>query len=415
MTTKVLFPTCVFITMLCGCLPAMHPPDPVNSQPGPVAVIKTDPLISAVNNRFAFTLLEELRFEKPDINLFMSPLSLSMALAMSANGAAGDTLAAITRALQMGGMSTAQINPGLRALKTALMAADPTVKLAIADSLWAHQDVPFKSAFLAVNHKFYDADVATLDFGEPRSVNTINRWVDRQTRGLIDKIIDPETLQGLTMLLLDAVYFKGRWSEPFQKGDTRDHSFALLEGEKTVQMMSQTGMYEYLETEGFQAVRLPYGNKRLELLVFLPAKKSSLADFCKTLTPEKWGEWLGQMAERDGTIGLPRFTATYDVTLNDALAALGMGLAFDSEKADFSAMSDQHMWLDFVRQKAYLKVDEEGTEAAAVTAVAPAGCAVPPPGPQPFEMIVDRPFFLAIHDRDTDTILFMGTIVDPEE
>jgi serpin B len=368
------------------------------------------------NARFAVSLFGKLRAEQPDANLFVSPFSVSLALAMTANGAAGETRTAMEKALEVSGLSPQQINEGQRDLKAAFMEADPKVELAIADSLWARQGIPFKPAFLEVNQEYYGAAVQTLDFGNPASARTINDWVSSQTKGLIPDIIDAQTLSArITMVILDAVYFKGKWTDPFDKSDTQDHPFALLKGEKCVRLMSQSGEYNYLETTAFQAIRLPYGNGRLEMLVFLPEKESSLAAFCNDLTADKWNEWLGQMTEREGTIKLPRFTARYDKMLTDALTALGMGVAFDHEKADLSALSDIHMWIDYVRHRSYVKVDEEGTEAAAVTIAPPAaGPPPPPPAGGPFEMIVDRPFLVAIRDSGTSAILFMGAIVDPQ-
>jgi len=404
--------TLVMLTLVWGCKRAepvrLEPAPPVRHKP----VSADARLLSDRNLQFACKVFEKLRSEQPDANLLISPLSISIALGMASNGAAGETRAAMAKALEMTGLSPTQVNGGLRDLKAALMAADPKVRLAIADSLWARKGITFKPEFLDVNRNFYDAAVATLDFADPGSARTINGSVDKQTQGLIPDIIDADTLRNLTMLLLDAVYFKGEWTEPFEKSDTQDLPFTLLRGEKTVPLMSQSGEYRYMESDDFQAISLPYGNGRLEMVVFLPAKASSLAAFCEGLTPEQWNGWLGQMAERQGTIKLPRFTAKSDRKLNDVLSALGMGVAF-RPGADFSAMSNETMWLDFVRQKAYLKVDEEGTEAAAVTDVGLMMAPPPPPPTKPFEMIVDHPFFLVIRDNGTGALLFMGTTMDP--
>lgn len=415
MTARLGLLLCISVMLFClGCRPQptahkAHPPEP-----RPVSLSQSEQLTAAANTRFAFKLFGKLRAEKPTANLFISPFSVSIALGMTNNGAAGETLAAMTKTLEMTGLSPEQINQGLQTLKAALMKADPKVELAIADSLWARQGIEFKPAFLDVNRKFYDAEVQSLNFTDPRSAETINGWVDKQTKGLIPDIIDAGTLRDLTTLvLLDAIYFKGKLSEPFKKSKTEGYPFTLLYGEKTVPLMSQSGNYRYMEDKDFQAISLPYGNGRLEMLVFLPAKERSLVTFCKGLTPQKWNEWIGRLAEREGTIKLPRFTANYDQKLNDVLVALGMGVAF-GPGADFSVMSDTHMWIDFVRHKSCLKVDEQGTEAAAVTGIVMT-MAPPPPPTEPFVMIVDRPFFLAIRDSGTNTILFMGAIVEPEE
>lgn len=394
------------LTALCGCrVGRMAPPaDPTTAEARAMA---------DANTRFGFNLFEKLRGEKPEQNLFISPLSASMALAMTANGAAGETRQEMLAALQWQGMDMAQVNAALKELRSALQSADPQVTLAIADSLWADRGVEFKPDFLNIQRSFFDARVESLEFDDPKSADIINGWVKEQTKGLIPDITTPAELSNLWVTLLDAVYFKGKWSEPFKKSNTEDATFTLLKGQKTVPMMRQSGDYRYLQTEALQAISLPYGSKRMEMIVLLPAKDSSIGALCKGLSVEKLDEWLGGMHSQEGTIKLPRFQAKETRELNDALVALGMGRAFDRDQADFSAMSDAEMWIEFVKQKSFLKVDEEGTEAAAVTQVGMVGRAAPPPR-EPFEMVVNRPFFLAIRDRESGTILFMGAIVDPE-
>jgi len=406
----------LMLTFVWGCKQAQTAPP----NPAPTPVTQAQPAaeetgaMSDRNLKFAFDLFGKLQAEKPGENLFVSPISVSMALGMTANGAAGSTRDAMFEALHWQGLTIADVDKGLQALKVDLQSADPALKLTIADSLWSDDEVEFKPGFLEANRTFFDAEVASLDFADPASAKRINDWVNDKTNGLIPEITTPQDLAGLWMMLLDAVYFKGKWTDPFEKDKTEDATFTLLEGEKTVPMMAQVGEYRYLEDHKLQAIALPYGNQRVEMIVVLPAPDNNLADFCQGLNADDFNDLLRNMAKREGTIKLPRFTAKMDRKLNDVLGALGMAEAFDKDKADFSDMSESKVWIDIVRQKSFVKVDEEGTEAAAVTQVGMVGAAAPAPG-EPFEMIVNRPFFLAIRDAGTETLLFMGAIVEPEE
>jgi serine protease inhibitor len=267
----------VMLSLTWGCKRAeTAPPKPTTQQPA----AEEASAMSDRNLRFAFELFGKLHAEKPDGNLFVSPLSVSIALGMTCNGAAGSTRDAMLAALQWQGLDMAQVNQSLQSLKETLQSADPALKLTIADSLWADRGVKFKPGFLDVNRTFFDAEVATLDFADPASAERINGWVKDKTNGLIPEITTPADLAGMWMMLLDAVYFKGKWSTPFEKKYTQDATFTLLEGEKTVPMMEQGGEYRYLESDGWQAIALPYGNKRLQMIVVLPAKTSSLAELC---------------------------------------------------------------------------------------------------------------------------------------
>ncbi|MCE5239679.1 serpin family protein [bacterium] len=405
----------VVLTFVWGCKPAQtDPPKPPPPPPAPAGASIGD--MPERTTRFAFDLFSKLQGEQPDENLFVSPLSVAMALSSVYHGAGADTASAIAKTMGWDGLNAGQVGTALKGLAAQLQAADPEVKLTIADSLWAREDVTFKPTFLEAVKATPDVRVEALNFGDPASAGIINNWVKDKTAGLIPEITTPQDLAGLWLMVLDAVYFKGRWSDVFSKDATQDAPFTLLDGsQRTVPMMAQTGEFAYQAGDLFQAIRLPYGrDHRLAMVVFLPAKQVGLKGFLAALSAEKWAQWTGAMAVREGTIKLPRFTAKNDRKLNAALTALGMGVAFDQAKADFSALCDRKMWIDLVRQKSYLKVDEEGTEAAAVTQVGMVGAAAPPPG-EPFEMVVDRPFFLAITDRDTQTILFMGAIVAPEE
>jgi serpin B len=266
----------------------------------------------------------------------------------------------------------------------------------------------------------YDAEIADLDFSDPNAVRRINDWASKETQDKIPKVldrIDPADL----LLLLNAVYFKGQWAHKFDKAQTHPRDFTLASGTtKQVPRMSQSGRFEYFESEQMQAIRLPFGNGDLVLEVLLPAKSSSLATLEKELTPEHWTDWQGQYESRSGTIELPRFELRSHYRLNEALQTLGMRRAFDPNAAQLTGMFSsapgqahpERFGISSVLQSTYWKVDEEGSEAAAVTTTGIRAAAVARPQ-QPFHMIVERPFFCVIEDTRSGALLFMGAIYDP--
>ena len=368
-----------------------------------------DEEVISANTLFGFNLFSELVREDAGKNVFISPLSISIALGMTYNGAAGKTQEAMAKALELKGMKLEEVNSGYAGLMKDLKSSDPRVELLIANSLWARREVEFEPDFLKRNKEFYKARVTTLDFADPGSPGVINKWVSENTKGKIKKIveqIDPQTV----MFLINAIYFRGKWSCEFDKSRTKDDIFYLLDGtEKSVPMMSQSGRYQYYRGKGFQAVSLPYGDGRMSMYIFLPDEGSSLSDFLAGLNRENWGKWLPLFHYMEGDIRLPRFKLEYEKSLNNALESLGMGIAFDPGKADFRGMSDSTLYIQSVLHKAVVEVNEEGTVAAAVTSVMMGITSVP----ERFTFIVNRPFFFAIHDNQTNSLLFMGAVVKP--
>ncbi|HCF29099.1 MAG TPA: proteinase inhibitor I4 serpin, partial [Cyanobacteria bacterium UBA11049] len=327
--------------------------------------------VTAANARFSFKLFSEILKQnnsQNSQNIFISPTSVAIALAMTYNGAKGETQQAMAKTLELQGISLQEINSANAALIAAVQNADDKVQLNIANSLWAKQDINFNPDFLQTNQDFYRATVTDLDFSDPSAVNAINDWVSQSTNGKIDRIvqqINPDDV----MFLINAIYFKGKWTKEFDPEQTTLQPFYLTAGEeKQHPSMSQSGEYKYYENKKFQAVSLPYGNDgRLSLYVFLPSDRSSLTAFYQALNADNWEKWIAQFRNRQGSIRLPRFKINYDLTLNEALKALGMGVAFEP-KADFSGIGD-NLALSEVKHKTFVEVNEEGTEAAAATSV----------------------------------------------
>ena len=388
--------------------------DPLYSETRlPKKKLISDTKLVDANNEFGFKLFSEvLKNNSGKDNIFVSPSSVAIALAMAYNGASGSTQQAMAKTLELQGMSLPEINSAYATLKDLLENPDPQVQLTIANSLWANQEATLQPNFIQSAQEFYKAKVTNLDFQDAASANTINKWVQDSTRGKINNIvekIDPDQV----LFLINAIYFKGQWSNQFDKSQTAEHPFKSISGEqKKHPMMSQTGEYRYYENDQFQAISLPYGEDgKVSFYIFLPKEESNLQTFYQNLNFDNWEKWMSQFRSRDGFIRLPRFKMDYDITLNDALKALGMAEAF-SNQANFSGMGE-NLKISQVKHKTFVEVNEEGTEAAAATSVGMVPTSFREK-PEPFRMIVDRPFFSAIRDNQTGSILFMGSITDPQ-
>ena len=385
--------------------------DEVRDDPETVSI---DTNVVTANTQFGFHLFNEIRKIEQDKNIFISPLSISIALAMTLNGASGETEQAMTNTLQLQQLRSESINTGYAGLRHALQTSDPKVVLTIANSLWARQDVPFKQDFLQRNTQFFGAEVSTLDFTDPNTLKTINQWVNTNTNGKIPEILD-EIKPDAVLFLINAIYFKGAWQTEFDPSHTRDGTFYLATGdEKQVPMMTRTGDYPYYANyeENFHAINLAYGDGRISMYIFLPYGESDLNTFLDNLNAESWENWVSQFREEEVLLVMPKFKLEYEKMLNAPLKSLGMDIAFQPSGADFSRMAHLenlggNLFIGDVRHKAVVEVNEEGTEAAAVTSVEVRVESAPP------AFMANRPFFFAIHDNETKTVLFMGTVVDP--
>ena len=377
---------------------------------------KVDDRLIAAISRFSFKLYNQLLKQRTTKNVFVSPSSVILALAMTYNGAEGETRQAMVRALELEGLSLEEVNRGFADLESMLGSADPKLQLNIANSLWARQGFALKPDFIQRTKEFYAAEVTSLDFSNPTAPATINSWVKNNTGGRIEKIVDDKISDDTILFLINAIYFKGQWTTEFEKSKTKEDNFTLADGsQKKLPMMSQSGRYTYYKRKDFQAVSLPYGSGRMSMYVFLPDKSSSLDQFERNLTVANWETWMKSFRMAPGEVILPRFKIEYEVDLNDVLKALGMAEAFDSTRANFSGIAQvgqERIFISRVKHKTFAEVNEEGTVAAAVTSVGIQVTSALPPQ-ENFIMKVDRPFFVAIRDNVTGTVLFMGSIANP--
>jgi serpin B len=359
---------------------------------------------------FAFDLVREAtKALPPDSNAFLSPLSASMALGMTLNGANGETYDGMRTALRLDGLAEAEINQGYRDLIALLTELDSRTEMRIANSIWGHSTLPIEPAFTDAGRTFFDAEVRTLDFGSPEALTTINDWVSGKTNGKIPKLLD-QISPDEVLFLINAIYFKGKWRSAFDAKDTRDGAFHGADGlDRAARLMWQKENLRYDETEDYQAVDLLYGNGAFAMTVLLPKPGKTPAELLAGLDPGSWTALAGRFQEAEVALTFPRFKLEYGRRLNDDLTALGMGIAFDKGRADFYRIADvrpERLYVSRVDQKTFVEVNEEGTEAAAATAV---GVGVTS-APVVVEMRVDRPFAFAIRERLSGAVVFLGVM-----
>ena len=401
------FPIALLVLTACGSPTENDSRVPLLTQL-PRALSTAETAIIDGANAFAFDLVREATRQLPaDSNAFLSPLSASMALGMALNGANGETYTGMQRALRLEGMTEADINQGYRDLIALLSGLDSRTEMRIANSMWGHSGFTMEPAFIDAGRSFFDAEVQTLDFGDPAAVSTINDWVSGKTNGKIPQLLD-QIAPDEVLFLINAIYFKGDWRDAFDRNETRDESFHGADGrDRTAPLMSQSDTLRYQETADYQAVELLYGNGAFAMTVLLPLPGRTPADLLANLNPATWRELAGRFLDVDLQLTLPRFRLEYSRRLNQDLTALGMGIAFDRDLADFYRIADvrpERLYLTRVEQKTFVEVNEEGTEAAAASNVGVGVTSAPP------AMRVDRPFVFAIHERLSGTVLFLGII-----
>lgn len=384
-------------------------PDPIkiDLRSSEAKMVKSD-------QQFAFEFFANVFNEEAadkDDNFMVSPLSLSMALAMTWNGADAETKQAMQKVLRLDGYSDEEVNEYYKKLREALLKTDPSTKLAIANSIWTNKNVVIDSDFIKVNQDYFNSVVKSVDFADSKTVNELNQWAAENTNNLIDHVID-ETDPMALMYLMNAIYFKGVWTSEFDAKNTTKKPFFYMNGKsKNVDMMHQKTDFNYTENQLLQMVELPYGNQAFSMLVLLPKEGKMLADIISDLQKgDSWTALASGLRESEVDLYLPKFKTEYSKRLNDALINMGMGIAFDPSRADFSRMSDHDAFISFVDQFTYISTDEVGTEAAAVTVVGIELTSYQPPRTVTFN--ANRPFIYIIQENSTGSILFMGAVKD---
>jgi serpin B len=375
------------------------------------------------NNAFAIELYGQLR--KQTGNLFFSPESISTALAMTYAGARADTAAEMAKTLHFT-MPAGRLHPAMGALLRDRNAAHDHYRLKEADALWVQTGYSLLPEFIKMNKDNYDADLNHVDFinAIEASLQTINIWVEQRTENKIRGLLQPGSLHLDTRLVLtNAIYFKGDWEERFKKEDTKDEDFRLFATRAIkTPMMHITRGFNYFDGASFQALEIPYKKKELSMIVLLPKAMEGLSAFEQSLTPAKMQQLLGQLWPVGTVIvTMPKFKMEAQFRLKDTLIAMGMKAAFDMKMADFSGVAsreamqrDGNLSISAVIHKAYVDVNEEGTEAAAATAVTVIALAAPPTPPtHPIIFRADHPFMFLIRDNRSGSILFIGRVTNP--
>jgi serpin B len=360
-------------------------------------------------NELSFALWHQLNAAQRDSNVVVSPLSASFALGMTMNGARGATLDEIRGALRFGATTVPDIDAGYHALIGLLTSLDPSVTMRIANSIWYRNTFPFEKRFLDIGSTYFDATVSPLNFDDQSTaLAAINGWVSDKTTGRIPSIVD-EIHRDDVMFLINALYFKGSWRSRFDATLTESSVFHGIGGDQPVKLMHKHARMAYAETPTFQAVDLPYGDSAFTMTVILPKPGNDVADVAAALDATSWQQLSGAFGGSDVNLYLPKLTVAWQGDLIPSLQALGMRSAFIPHGADFTAMSSSlgdQLYLSLVRQKTFVSIDEEGTEAAAVTAVGVTVTAVEVPR----LVRIDRPFLFAIRERLTGTVLFLAKI-----
>ncbi|MCP3951494.1 MAG: hypothetical protein GY697_04655 [Desulfobacterales bacterium] len=361
--------------------------------------------------KFALELFQALCRLQPGTNTLVSPLSVYTALMMTANGARGATRSAMTLSLGIDPADQALAETQLSAYLTQVQEGSGPAILHLANAIWTAADTPLENAYVRSMATHYQAAVLPLPTNDP--AGRVNHWVSEQTRGKIPSIVE-QIDPNLAMLLLNAAYFKDAWQTPFPVESTAEGPFYLADGQtKTVAYMGRHGQFDYLTNADLQVVSLPYRDPRFRLILLLPAPGRTLKAFIKGLDPMRITGWLQRLSSAEGRVVLPRFQLETGYSLRNPLTEMGMDLAFDTGQADFSGITARRPFaVGDVKHRCLLKVDETGSEAAAVTSVEMVGAL--PPAAAPFEFIAERPFLCLLQDRSAGRTLFMAAVYLPE-
>jgi len=361
-----------------------------------------------IDNRFSFQMFKEVSVLGD--NMFFSPLSLNIALGMLYNGASGDTRTEMAEVLGMADFTDAEINAYYQKMSQALLKVDPKTQISIANSIWYRNTLTVKQPFIDVNKKYFDAQVQALDFSKSDAADIINKWCADKTKNLIKEIIAKPIPCDIVMYLMNALYFKGQWKNQFDKANTKSEDFTKVDNQKKkVNLMTQTKTMPYYVDEYLQCVEIPYGNQAFSMVALLPANDTNLNQLIDYLDNDKWQNIVNNLRYQEVQLKLPRFKIECSIELNEPVQNAGMKQIFEG---GFANISDRDLCVSYIKQKTFVKVNEEGTEAAAVTVIGMKDAAGPS---MPVSFFANRPFLYLIKEKSTGVILFIGRMDDPVE
>ncbi len=398
------------LATVCSCQKKNFVPDSLKT----ITMDEKSALLIEADNAFGLELFQKIRSKSNEENLMVSPFSISVALAMAYNGADAETRTEMESTMKLDGLTKEQINGSYRKLINDLQSLDEKVVFEIANALFYADGVSVKSNFLSINRTVYDAEVSSLNFNSPSAVKTVNNWVNEKTHGKIREIIQ-QLKPPDRMVLLNAIYFYGTWTKAFDENGTTNLTFIKTNGTSLeVPMMNKLEKLPYCSSGEFKAIKIPYGKGQYQMVVFLPKEGFNSQDIINKMSADNWKTWMSEFELTDRVdITMPRFKFDFETSLKEVLPSMGMRQAFTAEKADFSDITEEELFISDVRHKTFIDVNETGTEAAAVTSVVFSATSLGETQPVvPF--FVNKPFIFAITENDTGAVLFIGEVNHPK-
>jgi serpin B len=380
------------------------------TEPVKIDLTSDQVLLIASENSFAIDVFKKvIQNEAENKNVIISPLSISSALSMTLNGANDGTRDAMLVALRMNGLTTELINNSYKDLTATLLNIDQRVLISIANSVWTEKNFVVKKPFTDILARYYNTETKSFDITDPLAPKEVNDWIESKTNGLIKNMLtqlDPSTV----MLLVNAIYFKGKWSSQFDKANTTDRPFFHSDGSSgKVPMMRQTSEFKIYKGSEFTLAEFPYGQANFVMDVIVPDEINGIKNIIPQITISSLSGWINQLAEKKTDLSFPRFKYVYRKELKDILSEMGMSVAF-TDAADFSNIADLRLLISMVLHQAFIETNEEGTEAAAATITGISTSSVPT---DPAILNIDHSFLYIIRETTTNSILFIGRVADP--
>jgi serine protease inhibitor len=379
------------------------------TEPIKINLNATQTALIGSGNSFAFDIFRRV-IETPgnEGNIMISPLSISYALSMTVNGANGATRDSMLKALRVSGLTPDEINGSYKDLTDALLSVDKRIAMSIANSVWTENDFPVKKPFVDILTSYYDAESEQFDIADHTVPDKINSWISDKTNGLIKNMVD-KLQDNTVMLLINAIYFKGKWGSEFEKDKTITTSFYKTSGTVEVPMMKQKNDFQVYDGDGFMLGEFPYGQGNFVMDIILPDTQEGVSAILPSFTDATFSSWLNNLSTHEVNLSLPRFKYGFKCPLKDVLTNMGMGIAF-TDAADFTNIADASLLINEAKHQTFIETNEEGTEAAAVTII---GIGTTSVGPDPINFNVDHSFLYIIRETTTNSILFMGRVADP--
>ena len=404
----------LFVLLFISCTSSTSPIETKKQSTLPRALTSTEKSLIEADKNFGLKLFQAINESDSSDNIFVSPLSVSLALGMSLNGASGQTYDDMKNTLELNGLTEQDINEAYKSLIDLLLNLDDEVIIEIANSIWPREGYSVLPSFMEVNQEYFYSEVKPLDFNRTDVVDIINTWISEKTHGKIENMLDyipPDAV----MYLINAIYFKGTWTYQFDKDFTQTDYFFTTPSEPTECLfMKISDTWLYYRDDELEMVDLPYGDSLYSMTVMLPGVNQTVDNFISQLTPEKLESYLNDLDYNFGTITMPKLKLNYKLLMNKVLTDLGMGVAFNPKLADYTRINaDRGLWINRVIHQSFIQVDEEGTEAAAATIVEFCGTTSTSSNSD-FQMYINRPYIFIIRERVKNTILFIGKITKPQ-